>query len=182
MSGIVDIEVARRCQDTTVPEFDVEAGGGVAGVRRMPLARYFLYVGGVLFTLVFILDAWLTKMPVIEASPVTSPVIRIHSDRKWPERIVFDTARPTIVPAPTAIVEDRAAGLAPAADASAKEREREAFALMQPPDAKRLQPSDPGRRELKQQRQRKIVKRHVMPRSVLVARQPQFGWFGSNIW
>jgi hypothetical protein len=182
MSVIVDIEVARRCQDTTVPEFDVEAGGGVAGVRRMPLARYFLYVGGVLFTLVFILDAWLTKMPVIEASPVTSPVIRIHSDRKWPERIVFDTARPTIVPAPTAIVEDRAAGLAPAADASAKEREREAFALMQPPDAKRLQPSDPGRRELKQQRQRKIVKRHVMPRSVLVARQPQFGWFGSNIW
>jgi hypothetical protein len=182
MAGIVGIEVARRCQDTTVPEFDVEAGGGVAGVRRMPLARYFLYVGGVLFTLVFILDAWLTKMPVMEASPVTSPVIRIHSDRKWPERIVFDTARPTIVPAPTAIVEDRAAGLAPAADASAKEREREAFALMQPSDAKRLQPSDPGRRELKQQRQRKIVKRHVMPRSVLVARQPQFGWFGSNIW
>ena len=40
----------------------------------------------------------------------------------------------------------------------------------------------PGRRELKQQRQRKIVKRHVMPRSVLVARQPQFGWFGNNIW
>src|SRR5215208_4246399 len=182
MSGIVDIEVARRLSRHDRSGIRTRSRGGVAGVQRMPLARYFVYVGGVLFTLVFILDAWLTKMPVIEASPVTSPVIRIHSDRKWPERIVFDTARPTIVPAPTAIVEDRAAGLAPAADASAKEREREAFALMQPPDAKRLQPSDPGRRELKQQRQRKIVKRHVMPRSVLVARQPQFGWFGSNIW
>ena len=148
----------------------------------MPLARYFLYVGGVLFTLVFILDACLTKLAVSERSQVNSPVIRIHSDRKWPERIVFDTALPTIVPAPTAIVENRVAGPAPVTDASAKDREREAFALMQPSDAKRLQPSDPGRRELKPQPQRKIVKRHVMPRSVLVARQPQFGWFGNNIW
>jgi hypothetical protein len=148
----------------------------------MPLARYFLYVGGVLFTLVFILDACLTRLTVMERSHVNSPVIRIHSDRKWPERIVFDTALPTIVPAPTAIVEQRVAGPAPVTEATAKEREREAFALMQPSDAKRLQPSDPGRRELKQQRQRKIVKRHVMPRSVLVARQPQFGWFGNNIW
>jgi hypothetical protein len=147
----------------------------------MPLARYFLYVGGILFTLVFLLDAWLTKLPVMEASPINSTVIRIHSDRKWPERIVFDTALPTIVPAPIAIVEDRVAVPAPVTDASAKEWEREAFALMQPSDAKRLQPTEPGRRELKQQRQRKIVKRHVMPRSVLVARQPQFGW-GNNIW
>ena len=148
----------------------------------MPLARYFLYVGGVLFTLVFILDACLTKLAVSERSPVNSPVIRIHSDRKWPERIVFDTALPTIVPAPIAIVEDRVAVPAAITDTSDKEREREAFASMKPSEAKRLQPSEAGRRELKQQRQRKIVKRHVMPRSVLVARQPQFGWFGSNIW
>ena len=117
-----------------------------------------------------------------ERSHVNSPIIRIHSDRKWPERIVFDTTLPTIVPAQTAIVEDRVASPATVTDVSAKEREREAFALMQPSDAKRLEPSDPGRRELKPQRQRKIVKRHVMPRSLLVARQPQFGWFGNNIW
>ncbi len=114
----------------------------------MPLARYFLYVGGVLLTLVFILDACLTKLPVMESAHVNSPIIRIRSDRKWPERIVFDKA----------------------------------FALMQPSNAKRLEPSAPGRRELKPQRQRKIVKRHVMPRSLLVARQPQFGWFGNTIW
>ena len=147
----------------------------------MPLVRYFLYVGGVLFALVFILDACLTKPPVMERSLVNSPVVRIHSDRRWPERIVFDTALPTIVPAQTAIAEDRVVNPATVTHASAKEREREAFALMQPSDAKRLQPSDQGRRELKSQRQRKIVKRHVSPRSVLVARQPQFGWFG-NIW
>ena|SRR2546423_14874286 len=148
----------------------------------MPLARYFIYVGGILFTLVFILDACLTKLPVMERSRVNTPIIRIHSDRKWPERIVFDITLPTIVPAPTAIAENRVTGPATVADASAKEREREAFALMQPPDAKRLELSEPGRRELKQKRQRKTVKRHVTPRSVLVARQPQFGWFGNTFW
>lgn len=148
----------------------------------MPLARYFLYVGGVLLTLVFILHAYLAELPVLERVHVNSPIIRIHSDRKWPERIVFDTTRPTIAPAQTAIVEDRVASPATVADVSVKEREREAFALMQPPDAKRLEPSAPARRELKQQRQRKIVKRPVTPRSLFVARQPQFGWFGNTIW
>jgi hypothetical protein len=79
-------------------------------------------------------------------------------------------------------VEDRLASPATVADVAAKEREREAFALMQPADAKQLEPSAPGRRDLKPQRQRKIVKRHVLPRSLLVARQPQFGWFGNTIW
>ena len=148
----------------------------------MPLARYFLYVGGVLLTLVFILDACLTKLPVMESAQVNSPVIRIRSDRKWPERIVFDTTPPTIVPAPTAVVEDRVPSPVRVTDLAVKEREREAFALMQPSNAKRLEPSAPGRPELKPQRQRKIVKRHVMPRSLLVARQPQFGWFGNTIW
>jgi hypothetical protein len=148
----------------------------------MPLARYFLYVGGVLLTLVFILDACLTGLPVSESAHVNSPIIRIHSDRKWPERIVFDTTLPTIVAAQAAIAKDRVTSPAAVTDVSVKEREREAFALMQPSDAKRLQPPDPGRRELKQQRPRKIVKRHVPPRSILVARQPQFGWFGNTIW
>ena len=147
----------------------------------MPLARYFLYVGGVLLTLVFILNACLTKLPVTEGSHVNSPVIRIHSDRKWPERIVFDTTLPTIDPAQTAMVEDRVTSPATVADVSVRGRAREAFALMQPSDAKRLEPSV-GKRELKPKRQRKIVKRHVMPHSVLVARQPQFGWFGNAIW
>jgi hypothetical protein len=148
----------------------------------MPLARYFLYIGGVLLTLVFILDACLTKFPVMERAHVNSPIIRIHSERKWPERIVFDSTLPTIVPAQTAIVEGRVSSPATVADVAVKEREREAFALMQPSDAKRLEPSVPGRRELKPQRQRKIAKRHVIPRSLIVARQPQFGWFGNTLW
>jgi hypothetical protein len=53
---------------------------------------------------------------------------------------------------------------------------------MQLSDAGRLQPSDQGKRAVKQQRQRRIAKKHVMPRSILVARQPHFGWFGNTIW
>ena len=149
----------------------------------MPLARYFLYVGGVLLTLVFILDACLTRLPVMREiarqfarypHSFRSQMAGAHRFRYHPSddrsRADRDRGRPrrrSCDRSPTSL---------------SKEREREAFALMQPSDAKRLQPSDPGRRELKQQRQRKIVKRHVMPRSVLVARQPQFGWFGNNIW
>jgi hypothetical protein len=133
-----------------------------------------------LLTLLFILDACLTKLPVLERPHANSPLIRIHSDWKWPERIVFDTTLPTIVPARTAILEDPVASPVTVSDAAVKERE--AFALMQPSNAARLEPSDPARREPKQKRQRKIAKRHVMPRSVLVARQPQFGWFGNTIW
>jgi hypothetical protein len=148
----------------------------------MPLARYFFYVGGVLLALLFVLDAYLPKAPVAERANANLPVIRIHSERKWPERIVFDTSPPTIIP-PRITSDEGSIRSPPAAtDVSVKARDRQAFAQMQPSDAKRLEPSAPGRRELKPQRQRKIVKRHVMPRSLLVARQPQFGWFGNTIW
>jgi hypothetical protein len=150
--------------------------------QRMPLARYFFYVGGVLLALLLVLDAYLPELPVAGRASIHLPVIRIHSDRKSPERVVYDTSLPTIVPAQTAIVEDHVASLTTVTDVAVKEREREAFALMQPSNAKRPEPSASGRRELKPQRQRKIVKRHVMPRSLLVARQPQFGWFGNTIW
>jgi len=120
----------------------------------MLLVRYFLFVGGVLLTLVFTLDAWLTEPPVMERSQAKSSVVRIHSDRKWPERIVFDTTLPAIVPAQTAIVEERVPGPSTVIDIARKEREREAFALMQPSDAKRLETSAPARRELTPQRQR----------------------------
>jgi proline-rich tail region repeat protein len=142
----------------------------------MPLARYFLYVGGVLLTLLFIFDAYLTEVPVAQRGYPNVPVIRIHSDRKWPDRVVFDTSLPT-PPAPprqTAIVEERVPSSPTVADVAVNERERQAFAL--------VQPSAPGKRAVTQQRQRRIAKRHVIPRSMLAARQPHFGWFGNTFW
>src|SRR5882724_2678531 len=114
----------------------------------MPLARYFLYVGGVLLTLVFILDACLTKFPVMESAHVNSPIIRIRSDRKWPERIVFYTTPPTIVAAPTAIVEHRVPSPVTVTGAPVKGGGPAAFAVMQPSNTKRVAPSAPGTREL----------------------------------
>jgi hypothetical protein len=108
----------------------------------MPLARYFFYVGGVLLALLFILGAYLAELPVAGRENIHLPVIRIHSDRKWPERIVYDTSLPTIVPAPVASKEADVHIPATVADVSVKVREREALAQRQSPDAKQLQLND----------------------------------------
>ena len=141
----------------------------------MPLARYFYYFGGVLLALLFIADAYFPKLPVADSANTASYVIRIHSDRKWPERTVYDTSLPTITPAQIANMEEGAA--APATIAPAKAREREAFAQLRPSDANQLQSSDSKKREPKQ-RQRKTTKRRVAPPALQVERQQQFGWFG----
>jgi hypothetical protein len=143
--------------------------------RRMPLARYFFYVGGVLLALLFIADAYLPKLPVAHWADEESYNIRVHSDRKWPERIVYDTSLPTITPPQSANTEQRAAS--PATVASAKPREQETIAQLPPSDANQLQSPDSKKREPKLQRQRKITKRHTPPPVLLVARQRQFGWF-----
>ena len=102
----------------------------------MPLARYFSYVGGVLLALLFILDAYFPKMPADERVSSDVPIIRIHSDRKWPERIVFDTSVPTIIPAQIAGGEPSILPPETGRDVAVKASEREAFAQMQPSDTK----------------------------------------------
>jgi hypothetical protein len=149
-------------------------GDGFAVEQRMPLARYFLCVGGVLLALLFIVDAYLPKFPVAAKATANSPVIRILSDRKWPERIVYDTSLPTVVPAQIANIEAKVA----APEIVASTAEREAFAQLQPSsqlfDAKKIEP--------KPQRHHKIAKRRAAPPARLAARQMQFGWFGNRIW
>ena len=148
---------------------------------KMPLARYFAYMGGVLLALLFISDAYLPKFPIADRTGSDLPVIRIHSDRKWPEPIVYDTSLPTtIIPAHTVNTEASVLNPATVTDVSAKTQAREAFAQIQPFDANQPQLSDPGKREPKQQRQRKIAKKRVAPRPVMVAQQPQFGLYGNR--
>jgi hypothetical protein len=150
----------------------------------MPLARYLLFVGGVLLALLFVSDPFLPKLPVADWSNSHSAIIRIHSDQKWPERVVYDTSLPTLIPAQIENVETDLPGPARVGDV-VKAMEREAFAQLQlqPSDAIQLQRSDPKKREPKLQRQRKkIAKRQAAPAARLVARQPQFGWFGNSMW
>jgi hypothetical protein len=156
----------------------------------MPLLRYFLFVGGVLLALLFVSDAYLPKLPdaVRADADAPVPVIRIHSDRKWPERVVFDTSLPTIAPAQVAKVEAGVPAPAPVtvADVSTKVRVREAFAQLQPPDSKLPRPTDASKPEPKPepklQPRRRTAKRHVAPPMVLVEQRPQLGFFANNTW
>ena len=146
----------------------------------MPLARYFQYVGGIMLALLFIFDACLPKIPVAD-KPAPAYLIRIHSDRKWPERVVYDTSQSTIVPAQIAATEAVVPVPAVGAGASATPGIREAFAQMQTSAANPPKPPAARRRDATRQRERKFAK-YQAPRIVLVARQPHFGWFGSRVW
>jgi hypothetical protein len=144
----------------------------------MPLARYFLFVGGALLALLLIVDACFPKLPVAHSadSGFDRATIRIHSDRKWPERVVFDTSHPTIVAAPVAVAQ----ASVPAPTASA--RTQDAFAQLQPSDRKQAQLSDPKKPEQKVPPKRRVAKRRPGPPVMLVAQQPQFSFFGNSTW
>ena len=145
---------------------------------RMPVLRYFLYIGGVLLGVLFILDAYLPTLPMPFGVHDQLPLIRIASDRKWPERVVYDTNLPTIVPPQSITMEARL----PIPDAGASATIRQAFAELQSSEANQARPFDAKNRESGRPRERKIVKKRAAPKTVLVLRQPQFSWFGANIW
>jgi Zn-dependent protease with chaperone function len=101
----------------------------------MPLGRYFFFSGGMLLALLFLADWY---MPQLAATParadVDRTIIRLHSLQKWPERIVFDTSLPTIVPPPMI------ADMPPVKLDSVARSPREAFAMATP-----LQAATPAR-------------------------------------
>lgn len=148
----------------------------------MPLLRYFVFVGGALLALLFVSNAYLPKTPdeVRADAGFARSTIRIHSERKWPERVVFDTNQPTIVPAPTTIASVPVP--AAVADASTKARVRDSFAQLQPPNQTQLQLTDPKKTEKPVQRKRRIARRPAAPPVMMVAQQPQFSLFGNNTW
>ena len=147
----------------------------------MPVARYFLFVGGILLALLFALDAFAPQQTVVagNAAPsINKTVVRIRSDQKLPERVVYDTSLPTIVP-PAAATQIAAAPAAPAADVGAQAQVRDTFAQFVPAEAKKFEKQP----ESQAPRKRKIAKiRPALP--MRVAQQPHFGFgfFGSNTW
>jgi hypothetical protein len=140
----------------------------------MPLVRYFLFVGGALLALLLVFGAKLPKLPVADQSEsaIDLPTVRIHSDRKWPEAVVFDTSVPTIVPAQVA--EAKAVIPVPTADASATARVRDAFAQLEPDYPKKLEPKQPPKH--------KAARNRVAAPIVVVEQQPRFGFWANNTW
>jgi hypothetical protein len=67
----------------------------------VPLARYFIFVGGTLAALLFIAGECLPRPPAMLADQtpaVDRTIIRIRSAHKWPEKAVLDTSQPTMTP------------------------------------------------------------------------------------
>ena len=149
----------------------------------MPVARYFLFVGGVLLALLLAIDAIVPQQAVVatQAAPsVNKTVVRIRSDQKLPERVVYDTSLPTIVPPPAMTAQVTAPVVAPPAPATAQARVRETFAQYLPAEAKKPEPQV--------QRKRKVAKRQAppmqfaQPPQMRVAQQSHFGFFGGSNW
>ena len=63
---------------------------------QMPVARYFLLVGGAPLLLLLVTGVFLPSLPAIERAEAPRATIRIHSEMKPPERVVFDTSMPTV--------------------------------------------------------------------------------------
>ena len=139
----------------------------------MPVLRYFIFVGGALLALLFAADAYAPAQPVAaKADSVVAtenPTLRIRSDRKWPQAIVFDTTQPTLVP-PVVKAEAHVQASANVAEISPRARVRETFAQFVPAEPK-IQP-----------RKRKIAKYAAGSRMAQVAQPTRFGVFGNNIW
>jgi hypothetical protein len=146
--------------------------------NQMPLMRYFVFVGGALLALLFIVNASLPALPVTEGAhsiaTADRSIIRIQSDRKWPERVVFDTSRPTITPVPAPLPGVAEADTVPAKAATPplKGGVREAYAQL-PTNSTRAEPK----------RHRKSVARNNagQPR-IRLAQQPSVAFFGNNLW
>jgi hypothetical protein len=146
----------------------------------MPIMRYFFWVGGALLALLLVFDATQPGLPATEranvvAAAANQPVVRIHSDRKWPEKVVYDTSLPTIVPPPPKVEVAAVVPTSAQEEMSAKARVRESFA--------QFRPADDPKPEIKPQPRRKVAKARPAPPMQLmrVAQHPNYGFF-ANTW
>jgi hypothetical protein len=162
----------------------------------MPLLRYFLYVGGALLSLMLIANVVLPQeqLPATLTSATELPQIRIQSDRKLPDRIVFNTSS-TVATAPVPVLAPPkvAAAVTPApvpaitAEMSAKARVREAFAQLPEDEAVAAPKMDEMAQVVvpapQMYKTRQAPKRVAAPRPygsrplAMAAQQPHFGLF-----
>jgi hypothetical protein len=100
----------------------------------VPIARYFILVGGTPAALLFIVG-WCQRTPsaMFADQPLTvdRAIIRIKSARKWPDKVVLDTSRRTITP--PAVEEPPAAqSIRPPSDEAEAQSNLEAKAQLKP--------------------------------------------------
>ena len=138
----------------------------------MPVLRYFLFAGAVLLALLFVTDAYGPKAEAVASAngAIDMPagaMIRIHSDRKWPERVVFDTNAPVIAAAPVQTAE---ASIPTSVEISPTARVRETFAQFVPVEPKKVQPKT------------RVAKNRPSLGTIRVAQHQRFGFTANAIW
>jgi hypothetical protein len=120
--------------------------------RCVPVLRYLLFTGSALLALLFLADwYWATTTTTVasgdqmQETSIDRDILRIRSAQRWPQKIVFDTNLPTIVP-PQSVVAD----VPPPAVATpvAEKPARNAFAEMKPA----AQPQGPARKAIVKRR------------------------------
>lgn len=140
----------------------------------MPLARYFVFVGGALMALLFVFDFFSPKavadIGIHSGDGIDKSSVRIRSEQKWPERVVFDTTHPSVVPkaAPVQAAEAAVATPEPAPEITPKARVRETFAQFVP-----VEPKKPEMAAKK----RKVSKAAGQPMHLA-----RYGYFGTSTW
>jgi len=106
--------------------------------RSVLLIRYFLVVGGLLLTLLFIVD-WYTPSPpqtATQEGSIDRTILRIRSARKWPEKVQIDTTIPMTAPSTATVVaasrpeQPKLAAYAQAKPAEPQSEKRKAAALV----------------------------------------------------
>jgi hypothetical protein len=148
----------------------------------MSLAGYFRNVGAALLALLWVADFYLPRPDVVRSAVVDQPAIRIHSDRKWPERVVFDTSTPVVPTTPAASDRNIEASLAAAAQpaSSALAKAGDALAMLPRTDSRGPEAArqDPQQSKVAARPARKKARPHILPASP----SSQFAWFGFRPW
>ncbi|WP_025038046.1 hypothetical protein [Bradyrhizobium sp. DOA9] len=148
----------------------------------MPLLAYFWKVGAALLALLFLADFCLPKVPVTERTVDDQPAIRIHSDRKWPERVVLDSSLSMLMTAARAPAIAEPASPLPESATIRAETPATANALAMTGAESLSRQAIERRLPRRSQHVAARSKRHPTLQQVVAARQPQLGWFGYRYW
>jgi len=133
----------------------------------MPVARYFLLVGGTLLSLLAVLDAFQPKAPAKEHVEAALPVIRIYSDRK-PDRGEFDGNMRTFVAPDTARSQELILPPPTAGRAAKEAQTRGSLAQLRPNPKRKLRHAVP--------------RKHVVERHVAERKAPSPQWTFMSPW
>ncbi len=153
----------------------------------MPIARYFIFVGGTLATLLFIPGWWLPTPPAMFADQSVAldrAVIRIKSAHKWPEKVILDTSQLTVTPSVIVDPPTIQSSIPLLSDKAPDQSNLEAMALLRPDTqlAAINHPTLEIKRGVARTARSKCVARGPVThrRTVMGGRCCQFGWADSG--